>query len=109
MKSHRQPSSHLQSTPSNQPAKGEPTKEAVGSAANKQATARLRSRSSVYDPEQVWLQPYPKGNLQRLTNDLDGYKSLSLTSDGKVLAAVQAQNLFTIIVPRPAPQVFGGD
>jgi Tol biopolymer transport system component len=63
--------------------------------------------SSFNDPEQVWLQPYPKGTLQRLTNDLDGYKSLSLTSDGKLLAAVQAQNAFAIFVA-PASKPDGG-
>lgn len=35
--------------------------------------------SSFMSPAQIWLQPFPKGNLQRLTNDLDGYSSMSLS------------------------------
>ena len=59
------------------------------------------------EQEQIWLQPYPKGSLQRLTNDLTGYKSLSITSDGKLLAAVQAQNSYTIFVA-PASKLEDG-
>ena len=47
---------------------------------------------------QIWLQPFPKGSLQRVTNDLDGYKSLSLSGDGKLLAVVQEQVSFTMFV-----------
>jgi serine/threonine protein kinase/Tol biopolymer transport system component len=54
--------------------------------------------SSLYAPFQIWLQPFPKGNLQRLTNDLDGYYGLSLSKDGKLLAAAQEQDSYTIFV-----------
>jgi serine/threonine protein kinase len=46
-------------------------------------------------PEQIWLQPYPTGSIRRLTNDLDRYKFLSISNDGKWLAAVQVQDSFT--------------
>jgi Tol biopolymer transport system component len=57
----------------------------------------IRARSG-FAPPQIWLQPFPKGSLQRLTNDLDGYHYLSLSADGKFLAAVELQNSFTIFV-----------
>ncbi len=49
-------------------------------------------------PEQIWLQPYPGGSLQRVTNDLDGYRQLSLSKDGGLLAGVQVQVPYTIFV-----------
>jgi Tol biopolymer transport system component len=55
-------------------------------------------RPSFSAPSQVWLQPFPSGSLQRLTNDLDGYNQLSVSNDGRLLAAVQAQMLYTIFV-----------
>jgi serine/threonine protein kinase/Tol biopolymer transport system component len=47
---------------------------------------------------QIWLQPFPQGNPQRVTNDLTSYWDLSLTADEKVLAAVQADNTSTAFV-----------
>lgn len=49
-------------------------------------------------PNQIWAQPLPKGSLQRLTNDLDGYYSLSITKDGSLLAAVQVQDSYTVLI-----------
>jgi hypothetical protein len=49
-------------------------------------------------PRQIWLQPFPQGNLLRLTNDLDRYGHLSISSDGKTLAAVQTQDSFAISI-----------
>lgn len=49
-------------------------------------------------PAQLWLLPYPEGSPQRLTYDLDAYRSTSLTSDGKLLAAVQVQVSYTVFV-----------
>lgn len=37
------------------------------------------------DPPQIWFQPYPKGSLTKVSNDLDSYSSLSVTADGNVL------------------------
>jgi Tol biopolymer transport system component len=47
---------------------------------------------------QIWLQPFPQGNPQRVTNDLTSYLDLSLTADEKVLAAVQADSNSTVFV-----------
>lgn len=49
-------------------------------------------------PVQIWLLPYPKGAPQRLTYDLDAYRSLSVSRDGKLLAAVQVQASFAVFV-----------
>ena len=62
--------------------------------------------SSFTSPCQIWLQPFPSGTLQRLTNDLDGYRHLSLSADGKMLAAVQMQDtLTTLIGPASKPEL----
>lgn len=39
---------------------------------------------------QIWYVSYPGGEVRRVTNDLDDYKDLSLTSDSEVIAAVQS-------------------
>jgi len=55
-------------------------------------------------PSQIWAQSVPQGSLQRLTNDLDGYYSLSVTKDGSTLAAVQVQDSYTVfIAPASTP------
>lgn len=63
-------------------------------------------QSSFSSPgRQIWLQPLPEGRLQRLTNDLDGYRSLSLSGDGKLLAAVQEHHTFsTFVGPASNPE-----
>ncbi|HEX6177951.1 MAG TPA: protein kinase, partial [Thermoanaerobaculia bacterium] len=43
------------------------------------------------DFQQVWLQPFPDGEPVRITNDLNRYFDVSVTADGKTLAAVQAE------------------
>jgi dipeptidyl aminopeptidase/acylaminoacyl peptidase len=42
-------------------------------------------------PRQIWLQPFPRGTLQQITNDLKDYSDLSLSRDGKVLSAVEEE------------------
>jgi len=34
---------------------------------------------------QVWFVPYPRGEVRRITNDSDNYRSLSMASDGRFL------------------------
>jgi serine/threonine protein kinase len=59
----------------------------------------LSISTSFTAPNQIWQQPFPPGGSpQRITNDLDGYKQLSLSKDGRLLAAVQVQDLYTIFV-----------
>jgi len=65
----------------------------------------LTIASSFTAPSQVWLQPFPKGTLQRLTNGLDGYLHLSLSRDGRSLGAVRVQTSFTMFVgPASRPE-----
>ena len=39
---------------------------------------------------QVWLVDYPSGKVRRVTNDLNNYLGVSLTSDGKTIATIQS-------------------
>ncbi len=48
--------------------------------------------------KQIWQQPYPTGQPQRLTNDLNSYPSASSTADGQQFATVQVQSLITIFM-----------
>jgi eukaryotic-like serine/threonine-protein kinase len=41
--------------------------------------------------KQIKFQPYPSGNLQNITNDLNVYKSITVTGDGKALVTIQEQ------------------
>src|SRR6266540_3907389 len=40
---------------------------------------------------QIWFLPYPKGAEQKITNDLNDYRDLSLTDDSTVLITVQSE------------------
>jgi len=42
-----------------------------------------------YFNHQIWLQPYPKGQLRRITNDLSSYLGLTVSRDGKQLATME--------------------
>jgi Tol biopolymer transport system component len=39
----------------------------------------------------IWQVSYPAGEAHKITNDLNSYRNISLTSDGNLLAAVQTQ------------------
>jgi serine/threonine protein kinase/Tol biopolymer transport system component len=55
---------------------------------------------------QIKYQPYPSGNLENVTNDLNLYQDLRITADGKALATVQQQiwsNVFVGDVPAKWP------
>jgi serine/threonine protein kinase len=47
---------------------------------------------------QIWLQPLAGSKPQRVTNDLNYYTDLSITSDGKAFSALQIQSTNTIAV-----------
>jgi serine/threonine protein kinase len=47
---------------------------------------------------QIWFQPYPKGELTRITNDLDDYTALSIGSDSKTLYATSSRTASAIYV-----------
>ena len=49
---------------------------------------------------QLWIVSYPEGNIRRVTNDLNGYRAIGLTQDGKKLTTVQSQGLVNLwVVP----------
>ena len=50
--------------------------------------------------QQVWFQPYPSGEALRVSNDLNVYRSLSVTADGKSFVTAQE---------RPSAGIFVGD
>ena len=68
---------------------------------------------------QIKFQPYPSGDLQNVTNDLNEYRNLTLTSDGKALVTIQEQESMAIylaqtpaklpadIVPNASPVTSG--
>jgi serine/threonine protein kinase/Tol biopolymer transport system component len=43
------------------------------------------------DPNQIWYVKQPGGEVERVTNDLNNYNGLSISSDGATLATVQSQ------------------
>jgi eukaryotic-like serine/threonine-protein kinase len=56
-------------------------------------------KTSVSRP-QIWFQPYPAGELFKISNDLNQYQSLSVTADGKAFVTTQE---------RPSATIFVGD
>ena len=48
------------------------------------------------DPAQLWYLSYPAGEVRRITNDLNDYRSVSLTADGTSLVTVQSGLLSSI-------------
>jgi serine/threonine protein kinase len=46
----------------------------------------------------IWQVSYPAGETQKLTNDLNSYRNISLTSDDSLLAAVQTETTTNIWV-----------
>jgi serine/threonine protein kinase/Tol biopolymer transport system component len=50
----------------------------------------LTAKDRLSGPEQIWALSYPGGEVKQLTNDLNDYRSLSLSSDSSVIAAVQS-------------------
>ncbi|HEX8456201.1 MAG TPA: protein kinase [Pyrinomonadaceae bacterium] len=50
-----------------------------------------RDRASLPStPEQIWFVAFPGGEAQKITNDLNFYKSVSLTADSRTLLALQS-------------------
>ncbi len=44
-----------------------------------------------FGPRQIWKISYPDGNVQRVTNDVGDYETVSLTSDGTRVVATQGR------------------
>jgi DNA-binding winged helix-turn-helix (wHTH) protein len=49
----------------------------------------VAARESNESTSQLWMLPYPDGEIRRLTNDLESYFWLSLSSDGRMLVTRQ--------------------
>lgn len=49
-------------------------------------------------PRQIWLQPWPKGTAQRITNDLNLYGTVRFSADGRRFVTSQLQQSNTIVV-----------
>ena len=47
---------------------------------------------------QVWLISYPAGEPRRITNDLNGYRAIGMTADGKKFTTIQSSGLVNIWV-----------
>ncbi len=47
-------------------------------------------------PIQIWYVSYPEGEAQRVTNDSNNYRDLSLTADSRTLVSVQYSRLVTM-------------
>ncbi len=45
---------------------------------------------------QIWLLSYPGGETRRITNDLSGYRSISLTADARKFSSVQTSGLVNL-------------
>jgi serine/threonine protein kinase len=59
------------------------------------------------DHSQIWVQPFPRGEPRRVTNDLNTYYNLDLTVGGNLLMAVQEERSSTVFVS-PASEPDGG-
>jgi eukaryotic-like serine/threonine-protein kinase len=57
---------------------------------------------------QIKFQPYPSGDLQNVTNDLNEYRDLTVTADGKTLATTQEQQSSAVYMGS-APEKWPGD
>ncbi len=49
-------------------------------------------------PNQIWQISYPAGEYKKLSNDINGYSSISLTADSNVLAAMQRTGVSNISI-----------
>ena len=49
---------------------------------------------------QIKFLPYPSGNLQNVTNDLNEYRNLTVTADGKALVTVQTQQSSAVFLAK---------
>ncbi len=61
-------------------------------------TAATTENLLLFGLNQIWYQPFPQGEPQKVTNDANGYGSMSLTADGKLLATVQRDWSSTVFV-----------
>ena len=67
----------------------------------------VRSREMNFR-SQIKFQPYPSGAVENVTNDLNDYRNVTLTADGKALVTVQEQTSSAIYLGT-APTKWPGD
>jgi eukaryotic-like serine/threonine-protein kinase len=68
------------------------------------ASAILLSAFVIGSPGfQIYRLSHPEGEIRRMTNDLDGYMGISLSSDGKSIAAIRRQGVSNIYQVSLAP------
>jgi serine/threonine protein kinase/Tol biopolymer transport system component len=58
----------------------------------------INAREQSSTVPQIWHLSYPGGEARKVTNDLDSYRAISLTADGKHLATVQLSGLINVWV-----------
>ena len=57
----------------------------------------------------LWYVNYPDGRTRRVTNDLNAYRTIGLTQDGKKLASVQSQGMVNLwVVPEGDVKIGSG-
>ncbi|HEV8138921.1 MAG TPA: protein kinase [Pyrinomonadaceae bacterium] len=54
------------------------------------------AQESIASPSQIWYLSYPGGETHRVTNDLNDYVGVSLSSDPAVLITLQSENVSNI-------------
>jgi eukaryotic-like serine/threonine-protein kinase len=69
-------------------------------------------RSAGSDKQQIGIVSYPAGRFQSLTNDTRGYRTLSLSSDGKAIVSIQLQETDSVylqpVTGKGAPAAVSG-
>lgn len=63
--------------------------------------------SDMTSGSQIWQMAFPSGEVSRITNDLNTYLGVSVSSDGKTIATIQAENTSHIWVA-PAGEMSRG-
>ena len=70
----------------------------------------LHTARNLPDTHQVWLQPYPKGEPIRITNDLSQYSDLSVAGDSRSFVVTQTDAMSSVntapVNPAGGPYVF---
>src|SRR5439155_17197229 len=63
----------------------------------------VRSRETNFR-RQIRFQPYPSGPVQNVTNDLNEYRNITVTADGKGLATIQEQQSSAVFIGSTPPK-----
>jgi len=58
----------------------------------------MTASEQIQTPMQLWSLSFPDGNAKRITNDVNGYFGISLTSDSKTLVTSQGEMLANVWV-----------